>query len=85
MNQNEITVILYANMKEKTGSGRISMSIPENATVGDLKQRLKLDYPTLGPQMANVVVLMNKHHIVSDTDTIPLNAEVTFLPPIAGG
>jgi len=86
MTQNhQITIKLFANLKEKAGSGSIQMQIPENASVGDLKRLLKTAYPALGPQLANVVVLINKHHIFLDEDVIPLNAEVTFLPPIAGG
>ena len=85
MNEHTITIILFANLKEKAGAGRIEMQIPQEHTVADLKRLLKANYPSLGPQLANVVVLINKHHIFLDEDVIPLNAEVTFLPPIAGG
>jgi molybdopterin converting factor small subunit len=29
--------------------------------------------------------MVNKKHLFLDEDVIPPNAEVTFLPPIAGG
>lgn len=85
MSEHQITILLYANLKEKAGSSRLHVSIAEGATVGDLKKLVKGKYPDLGPQLANVVVLINQHHIFVDTDVIPLNATVTFLPPIAGG
>ena len=85
MSTHKISIKLFANLKEKAGTNHIEMEIPENSTVGALKQRLKQNYPPLGPQLANVVVLINKHNIYLDSDIIPLNAEVTFLPPIAGG
>jgi len=85
MSEHLISILLYANLKEKAGTGILHISIPENSTVGDLKKLLKNKFPTLAPQLANVVVLINKHHIFLDADIIPLNAEVTFLPPIAGG
>lgn len=85
MSEQKISILLYANLKEKAGTGRLDMSIPEGSTVGDLKKLVKERYPALGPQLANVVVLVNKHHIFLDSDVIPPNASVTFLPPIAGG
>lgn len=85
MSEHEITIVLYANLKEKAGSGRLQLSIPVDSTVDELKKLLKEKFPALGPQLANVVVLVNKHHIFVDTDIVPLNAEITFLPPIAGG
>jgi molybdopterin converting factor small subunit len=85
MKSHRITIHLFANLKEKAGTKRLELDIPEGCTVGTLKQILKQQIPPLGPQLANVVVLINKHNIYLDTDVIPLNAEVTFLPPIAGG
>ena len=85
MPDHPITVMLFANMREKAGTGCIRMDIPVDSTVGELKKRLKFDYPALGPQLANVVVMINKQHILLESDIIPLNAEITFLPPIAGG
>ncbi len=85
MNEHEVVVILFANLKEKAGTNRLQMAVPNRATIADLKKMLKFRYPAMGPQLANVVVLVNKHHIFVDEDVIPENAEVTFLPPIAGG
>jgi molybdopterin synthase sulfur carrier subunit len=85
MSEHLVTIILFANLKEKAGTGRIEMKIPLESTVTDLKRFLKESYPSLGPQLANVVVLINKHHIFLDEDVIPEGAEITFLPPIAGG
>ncbi|MEM5774397.1 MAG: MoaD/ThiS family protein [Anaerolineaceae bacterium] len=85
MSDHEIIILLYANLREKAGTNRLQMTIPDQATVADLKKMLKFEYPAMGPQLANVVVLVNKHHIFTDGDVIPANAEVTFLPPISGG
>lgn len=85
MDVHTITIQLFANLKEKAGAGRINVVVPHECSVGELKRILKARFPALGPQLANVVVLVNKHHIFLDEDIIPQNAEVTFLPPIAGG
>lgn len=81
----KITIVLFAHLREKAGTGRIQMEVPLDMTVADLKRSLKEKYPTLGPQLANVVVLVNKKHIFLDEETLPQNAEITFLPPISGG
>ena len=85
MKIHRISIIFFANLKEKAGAGRLEVDVPEGCTVGDLKLLLKKQVPQIGPQLANVVVLINKHNIYLDEDVIPVNAEVTFLPPIAGG
>jgi molybdopterin converting factor subunit 1 len=85
MYTHDITIHLFANLKEKAGTNRLQLSIADNTTVAELKNQLKAQYPAIGPQLANVVVMVNKHHIFLDEDVIPPGADVTFLPPISGG
>ena len=85
MEERELSINLHANMKEKAGLSRINVHIPTTCTVAELKTHLKQVYPALAPQLANVVVLIDKQHIILDSEEIPQNAEITFIPPIAGG
>ena len=85
MSEHTITIHLMAHMKEKAGASQIKLRAPRGCSVKDLKHLLKMHYPALGPQLANVVVLINQHNIFLDEDILPEEADVTFLAPIAGG
>lgn len=85
MSDHTITIHLFANLKEKAGSAEIRLEVPEPFTAGDLKARLKRDYPALSTQLNKVVVTVNNGQIFLNEEVIPPGAEVTLLPPFGGG
>lgn len=82
---NTVTVILYANFKEVTGTGRMQLEMPDNATVGDVKQALLKQHPRLRSHFAKMTTVVNKHNVSLDSDPLPPGAEIIFMPPLAGG
>jgi molybdopterin converting factor small subunit len=82
---NTVTVILYANFREVTGTGRIELEMPLDATVGDVKQELLKMHPRLRTHFAKMTTVVNKHNVSLDSDPLPQNAEVILMPPLAGG
>ena len=81
---NKITINLYYHLKDKAGTNKINLEIPENSTIKELKVLLIHDYPALQSQLDNIMMLINQK-IVVDEDKIPQNAQVSFLTPIGGG
>ncbi|HMN60649.1 MAG TPA: MoaD/ThiS family protein, partial [Anaerolinea sp.] len=55
-----VEVLFFASLKERTGAGRVRLELPANASVADLKVRLKQEYPRLTDTMASLVVSVNK-------------------------
>jgi len=85
MTPQTLTIHLFANLKEKAGSGELRFEVAQPFTAGDLKARLKKDYPALSTQLNKVVVTVNNGQIFLNEEVIPPGAEVTLLPPFGGG
>ena len=85
MAMNKVTVILYANFKDVTGTGRIELEMPPDSTVGDVKQALLKQHPRLRTHFAKMTTVVNKHNVSLDSDPLPQNAEIILMPPLAGG
>jgi MoaE-MoaD fusion protein len=80
----KINVLLFANLKEKTGKSKLELEIKPNSTLAELKQTLVEQYPLLKPVIKNVVNSINMT-FADDEDVIPAGAEVAFFPPVSGG
>lgn len=80
-----LTVRLYANLKEKAGTDCLALEVPVTCTVDGLKARLKKAYPAMAFQLNKVVMTVNGGQVFISDEVLPLNAEVTILPPFGGG
>ena len=80
----KIKVTLYYHLKEKAGTGKLELELPDQATIKDLKTLLETKFPTLRTHLDNIMILMDKK-IVLDEDKLKENAEVAFLTPVGGG
>jgi molybdopterin converting factor small subunit len=81
----EVTVVLFANLRVKAGVDRVLLSMPDEATVNDLLQNLKLQYPPLIPHLTEKIVISINQKIALKGDFLPDGAEIALLPPIGGG
>ncbi len=81
---NEIKVIFFATLKERAGRRDMLVSLPEGASVAELKQRLQEEMPALQPAMHTTIVSIN-HEFAEDSERIPAGAEVALFPPVSGG
>ncbi|MCD6577729.1 MAG: MoaD/ThiS family protein [Anaerolineaceae bacterium] len=79
-----IDISLYYHLRQKAGTGTISISAPSGITIKKVKQILEEKYPALITHLDNVMVLMDKK-IVIDDDTLHRNTKIAFLTPIGGG
>jgi molybdopterin converting factor small subunit len=80
-----LTVRLYANLKEKAGTDCLALEVPLTCTVDELKTQLKHDYPGMAFHLNKVVMTVNGGQVFISDEVLPLNAEVTILPPFGGG
>ena len=80
----EMTVRLYATLKDQVGQPRVKIDIPEEADVAILLKRLGEVYPALQSGLGSAVVSVNRAFAEPDT---PVNAgdEVAIFPPVSGG
>ena len=72
-----VFVRLFAGLRERAGSGRIEVELPEGATVADLLAAMEL-----GPR--SCVAAVNREYAGPETP-IAAGDEVALVPPVSGG
>ena len=84
MSSNEITVLFFATLKDRTSTSKTSLKIPEGMRVADFKSFLGEEYPDLKTSMDSVLVSVEREYAFDD-EVIPYGAEVALFPPVSGG
>lgn len=79
-----LQIRLFATLKDRAGSGRITISLEEPATVQTLLDEVTAVYPNLAPILATTLVSVNKNFAAADTPITP-GDEVALFPPVSGG
>jgi MoaE-MoaD fusion protein len=72
-----VSVRLFAGLRERAGSGRIEVELPDDATVGDLLAAMEL-----APR--SCVAAVNREYAAEHTRIAP-GDEVALVPPVSGG
>jgi molybdopterin converting factor subunit 1 len=79
-----VRVELFAGLREVIGQQEIDVDLARGASVGDLREKLRRDFPQLAPFLPSLVCAVNEEYrlpeyILQDGD------EVALIPPISGG
>jgi molybdopterin converting factor subunit 1 len=77
-------VKLFARARDLAGAGVVSVTLPEGATVADLKRVLAREHPALAGLLPRCAVAV-ANEFASDEVVIAEGAEVAMLPPVSGG
>lgn len=80
----ELTVLFFANLKERAGVSRVQIQLPENATVAMLRSKVVELYPAVRETMGSTIVAIN-HNFAEDGEVIPAGSEAAFFPAVSGG
>ena len=80
----KVRVRLFAGLKELIGQQDITVDLPEGASVGDLREKLRRDIPRLASFLPSLVCAVNEEYRLTE---YPLHDgdEVALIPPISGG
>src|SRR3990170_1082938 len=79
-----ITVRLFAQQRELTGTRRRSLAIAEGATVGEAWAALVGELPALATSTASVRFARNGAYVGTDERLVD-GDELAVIPPVAGG
>jgi molybdopterin synthase sulfur carrier subunit len=80
----QITVKLFALMREKAGTDTISLEVPAPAVLSQAVAVLVRQYPVLAPYIANTRFSLHMDFV--DPETILAEGdELVLIPPVSGG
>lgn len=79
-----VTVLLFAQARERAGTGRLDLEIAEGSRVADALEALERRLPALGPLASRLAVAVNGR-VSPASEPIPAGAELAVLPPVSGG
>jgi molybdopterin converting factor small subunit len=80
----QITVKLFALMREKAGTDTIPLEVPAGAAVTQALAALVCQYPMLGPYIANTRLSLHMDFVDPET-TLADGDELVLIPPVSGG
>jgi molybdopterin synthase catalytic subunit len=80
-----VTVLLFATLKDRAGARRLSLTLPgDRATLNDLRAALSGDHPALTDVLTTAVAAINQEFAFA-SDPVHDGDEVAFFPPVSGG
>jgi len=78
----KINLLLFGVFTDIFGNNKIELSMPNNTSVGDLKDYIIKKYPKTNN--LNFAVAINENYATND-DIIYENQVVALIPPVSGG
>ena len=79
-----VKVLFFASCRDIAGCREKDWEIPEEATVGDLKDRLVAVYGGLERLRDSLAVAVNTEY-ADDSTVLSDGDEVALIPPVSGG
>jgi molybdopterin converting factor subunit 1 len=80
-----VKILLFATLRERVGGAKfIELTLPDGATVRDLKAQVAREYPALEQNMKSVLTTINREYAF-DEAVLPDGAELAMFPPVSGG
>ncbi len=81
----KINVLLFATLKDRAGTNRLSVTLPaDQMTLGELQAALSSDHPGLAESLQAAVAAINQEFAFK-SDMVHDGDEVAFFPPVSGG
>ena len=80
----QITVKLFALMREKAGTDTIVLEVPYDAKLSQVIAALVRHYPMLEPYMANARYALHMDFVGLET-SLAEGDELALIPPVSGG
>ena len=79
-----IHVRLFALLKDRAGTDRIDLDLPEKSTIATALEQLRHQLPALANHLSHIAFALNRSYTQSNT---PLQDgdELALIPPVSGG
>ncbi len=80
----QLNVRLFALYRERAGRSTVSVTVPDGATVANLIDEVRKQFPRLAPPEVQIVVAVNTDYADSEVALRP-GDDVCLIPPVSGG
>ncbi|HEX4206971.1 MAG TPA: molybdopterin converting factor subunit 1 [Ktedonobacteraceae bacterium] len=80
----KIRLRYFASLREITGQSEETLTVPDQASVADMRTRLVEQYPRLQSLIERCIYAVNRSYVPIDTQ-LQDNDELVFIPPMGGG
>ncbi len=77
-------VLLFATLRDLAGQAEITLDLPEEARIADVRQALAQAHPALTPYLETAIFAVN-HAFTTEETTLHPNDEIAAFPPVSGG
>ncbi|WP_337043145.1 MoaD/ThiS family protein [Emticicia sp. 17c] len=78
-----LKILCFGITRDIIGQFEYKTSLPEGATVADLKNQLNESFPAFGT-LKSLRIALNETY-AEDTTPLTENAEIVLIPPVSGG
>lgn len=79
-----VRVLYFATLRSRAGVRQEEVSLPEGATVDELKRTLAGRHSELGPALGTALVSVNREYAMAE-ERLNEGDEVAVFPPVSGG
>lgn len=79
-----IQIRYFASLREIIGEGEEQLSVPDEATIADVRTMLLTRYSQLRPILERCVYAVNRHYVPAER-ILKEGDELVFIPPTGGG
>ena len=80
----KVSVHLFARARDVAGADAVTVTLPDGATVADLRRQLAAQHPNLAGLLETSALAID-NDFADQFSSVPFNAEVALLPPVSGG
>jgi len=80
----KLTVLFFAQARDRAGVAERSLELPAGARVIDALAAIRVAHPALEPLVPHLAVAVNGELVAPDA-ALPAGAELALLPPVSGG
>ena len=80
----QLSVRLFARARDLAGSDSVTVELPEEASIADLKSALLSQHSGLAPIVSHLLVALGTDY-ADDSTMLDATADVSCFPPVRGG
>jgi sulfur-carrier protein len=84
-----VTLSLFGAFRDLAPAGQVTLQLPADATVADLRAALdghaRDHWPGYRPELLRVSAFASSREVLRDAELLPDDGQLAVLPPVSGG